>query len=427
MPPHDRTAVTARAARALPSTARSHAARALQGRAPRPTDRPRNRIWLRVLLLVAGGASLAAGLDAALVLLGLPAPVGGPGTPALPGSHAALMVFGFVGTLIALERAVALRRRWGYVAPALLGLGALAQLAAPALGLPQWLPRMVVLAGAVLFALVYVPLWRRQRDPAVLVQALGAVVAAGAAGLLAAGVAVAAVVPWLAAFVLATIAGERLELARMRIRGRWAEPLLVVAASAVVVLCPATLLWPAAGYPLFGAALLGLAVWLVAYDVARATIRSTGLPRFVAACLLAGYAWLAAAAAVCLLVPGPPAGAAYDAVLHAVFLGFAMSMIMAHAPVILPAVLRRPLPYRAAMWLPALLLHATLVLRLALGDARGDMVAWQWGGAGNIVAVLAFAGVAAYSAAHGARTAGARGEGRTVPTRSGIPAERTGS
>ena len=256
--------MTARAARALPSTARSHAARALQGRAPRPTDRPRTRIWLRVLLLVAGGASLAAGLDAALVLLGLPAPVGGPGTPALPGSHGALMVFGVVGTLGALERAVALRRRWGYVAPALLGLGALAQLAAPALGLPQWLPRVVVLGGAVLFALVYVPLWRRQRDPAVLVQALGAVVAAGAAGLLAAGVAVAAVVPWLAAFVLATIAGERLELARVRIRGRWAEPLLVVAASAVVVLCPATLLWPAAGYPLFGAALLGLAVWVVA-------------------------------------------------------------------------------------------------------------------------------------------------------------------
>jgi hypothetical protein len=105
-----------------------------------------------------------------------------------------------------------------------------------------------------------------------------------------------------------------------------------------------------------------------------------------------------------------------------------MSMIMAHAPVILPAVLRRPLPYHAAMWVPALLLHATLVLRLALGDARGDVVAWQWGGAGNVAAVLAFAGVAAYSAAaHGGGKASARGTGRSVPTRSGVPAERTGS
>ena len=41
-------------------------------------------------------------------------------------------------------------------------------------------------------------------------------------------------------------------------------------------------------------------------------------------------------------------GPAYDAVVHAVFLGFTLSMIMAHAPVILPAVLRRPLPYRPA-------------------------------------------------------------------------------
>lgn len=366
---------------------------------PSPTRRPRAgaAVWHRALLLVLGGASLVAGLDAALVLLGLRAPVGANEAPALPAAHGTLMVLGFVGTLIALERAVALRQAWGYIAPALLGGGALVQLGP--WGASAWPARLALLAGAVVFALVYVPLWRRQRDPAVLVQALGAVAAAGAAGLLAAGVAVPAVVPWLAAFLLATIAGERLELARLRIRGRWAEPLLVAANAALVALCPVTLLWPAVGYPLFGLAVLVLAVWLVRYDVARATIRATGLPRYVAACLLAGYAWLAVAAGVCLLVPGAPSGAAYDAFLHAVFLGFVMSMVMAHAPVILPAVLRRPLPYRPAMWVPAALLHATLLLRLALGDARGDTAAWQWGGAGNVLAVLAFVALAAYSAA----------------------------
>ena len=39
-------------------------------------------------------------------------------------------------------------------------------------------------------------------------------------------------------------------------------------------------------------------------------------------------------------------------------------MIMAHAPVILPAVLRRPLPYHPAMIAPAALLHGSLALRL---------------------------------------------------------------
>ena len=59
---------------------------------------------------------------------------------------------------------------------------------------------------------VYVPLWRRQRDDAVLVQAFGAVLAAGAALLWLAGVDVPVLLPWLVGFVVLTIGGERLEL-----------------------------------------------------------------------------------------------------------------------------------------------------------------------------------------------------------------------
>ena len=121
---------------------------------------------------------------------------------------------------------------------------------------------------------------------------------------------------------------------------------------------------PAPGYPLLGLALLALVGWLAGHDVARRTIRSTGLARFVAGCLLAGYGWLAVAGACWLLGGAAPDGPRYDAVVHAVFLGFTLSMIMAHAPVILPAVLRRPLPYHPAMIAPAALLHGSLALRL---------------------------------------------------------------
>lgn len=72
-------------------------------------------------------------------------------------------------------------------------------------------------------------------------------------------------------------------------------------------------------------------------------------------------------------------------------------MIMAHAPVIFPAVLRRPLPYHPVMYAPAALLHASLVLRLAVGDARDVEWAVQVGGVANIVAVLAFVAIAAWS------------------------------
>lgn len=175
-------------------------------------------------------------------------------------------------------------------------------------------------------------------------------------------------------------------------------------AGAVTAGAVASLLWPAAGSALFGAALLALVGWLVRYDVARHMIRSSGLPRFMAGCLIAGYAWLAVAGAVWLLAGPQFGGAGYDAVVHAVFLGFVLSMIMAHAPVILPAVLRRPLPYHRAMVVPAVLLHASLVLRTAVGDARGVEWAWQWGGLVSIVAVLAFAAVAGWSALASAGT-----------------------
>ncbi|MCP9992765.1 hypothetical protein LUX09_23480 [Streptomyces albogriseolus] len=166
-------------------------------------------------------------------------------------------------------------------------------------------------------------------------------------------------------------------------------------------------MWPATGTLLLGAALLALVAWLVVHDVARRLLRSTGLPRFSAACLLAGYAWLGLAGALWLL-GGPVAeGSRYDAVVHAVFLGFVMSMIMAHAPVILPAVLRRPLPYHPGLAVAAWLLHGSLILRVVVGDLREIRGAWQLGGALNIAAVLLFVLTAATSSVTATRRAAA--------------------
>ncbi|QIK77182.1 hypothetical protein G7071_01315 [Nocardioides piscis] len=336
----------------------------------------------RLALLAPAGFALLAGLDAALLLLGLPAPVT---TDRLPDAHGMLMVLGFVGTLIALERAVALRRPLGFVAPALLGLGALALLS-PA---PMVLGKSLFTAGAAALVALYVPLWRRQRDDAVLCQALGAVLVLGAATLWLGGASVPVLAPWLVGFIVLTIAGERLELARLAM-GPAAGRTLVLLASGLATGVVAALLWPRPGTALLGAALLALTGWLAAHDIARRTIHTTGLPRYMAACMLAGYCWLGVAGAIWLLDGPALDGVRYDALLHAVFLGFAFSMIMAHAPVILPAVVRRPLPYHRALIGPAVLLHASLVLRLWVGDALGSHGSWLTGGVLNIVAVLSF-------------------------------------
>lgn len=350
-----------------------------------------NGIPLRALLLLPGGFALLAGLDAGLLRLGLPAPVD---TVRLAEVHGIVLVLGFVGTVIALERAVASGRRWCYLAPVCLGLGA-ALLVTPA---PRRLADVALLAGAALLVAVYVPLWRRSWDAAVLVQAAGAVLATCAALLWAAGLPVSDLIGWLAGFLVLTIAGERLELARVAIAGTHAESLLVGTASALVVGAVAQLLWPTVGFVVLGVAMLGIVWWLLRFDVARCTVHTTGLTRYMAVCLLAGYAWLTVPGLAWLLIGQVSSGRGYDAIVHAVMLGFVLSMIMAHAPVILPAVIRRPLPYTPLMYAPVALLHASLLLRVAIGDVRGVEWAVQAGGVLNIVAVLAFIGVAVFAA-----------------------------
>ncbi|WP_240646156.1 multicopper oxidase domain-containing protein [Georgenia sp. SYP-B2076] len=379
----------------------------------------RTRTGFRLAFLLPGGVALLFGLDAALGLLGLPqylAPA--LGLTGLPDVHGPLMVLGFVGTVIALERAVALGRPWGYAAPAASGLAAVA-LIAP---LPPVAGRVLLVLAQVLLLLVYRQLFARQPAAAVTIQVLGAVMALCSAVLWAGGVPVPDLTPWLAGYLVLTIFGERLELSRLEALSAAATRTALGLAVALLGSAVVTLLAPEAGFTLVGLSLLAIAGWLAAKDVARRTVHATGLPRYIAASLLAGYGWLAVGGAVWALGGAVTAGPGYDAVLHAVMLGYVISMIMAHAPVILPAVLRRPLPYHPVMYAPVALLHASLVFRLAVGDARDLTWAVQLGGTFNIVAVLGFVGVAAWAVLTAPRRPPPRrpGVGRTSPRGPGV-------
>lgn len=338
----------------------------------------------RAFLVLPAGIALVVGINAGLNLLDAWPPAR---TQRLADLHGVLMVVGFLGTLISLERAVALARPWGFLAPALLGVGALL-LIAP-VDLDESIGGSFLVAGAAMQVLVQVPLWRRQRDDAVLVPALGAVALLGGVVLWVADADLSFVVVWFAGYVVLIIAGERLELARLAMppaAGR-ALYLLGLATAAAI---PAATLWPEIGSRLFGLCLVALAGWLVTYDVARRTVHSTGLPRFAAVCMLAGQAWLFAAGATWALAGPLIEGPAYDAALHSVFLGFAMSMVFAHASTILPAVTRVRLPYSPAMWGPWLVLHGSLLLRVYGGDVLGHDLARRLGGFGNGLALILF-------------------------------------
>lgn len=352
----------------------------LQAPAPR-TDTatvPRRRL----VLLGLGGMCLLLGLNAGLLLAGLPAPLT---MLRLEEVHGPLMLLGFLGTLIALERAIAVRTRWALLAPALLGGGGLLLLSP----LPEPVGFLVQAAGAGLLVAIYATVWRRAGSPALLIQWLGALLAVAAALLWTAGVATGYLLPCLAGFLVLTIAGERVELARVASPGLVAEEHLAVVACAVVVSAMGALLWPTPGTEAFAICLLLVVVWLARHDVALRTVRGSGLPRYVAVNLLAGLFWLAVAGTAWLLLGAQSEGPGYDLVVHAVGLGFAMSMVLAHAPIILPAVLRRPLPYRPVLYAATALLQSSLLLR-AVGDVRELGWAWQTGSALNVAAVVVF-------------------------------------
>lgn len=343
-------------------------------------------------LLALGGVSLLAGLSGALVLLGLPMPSS---SAHLGAGHGLLLTLGFLGTLIALERAVALGARWGFAAPAITGLGGLALV----VGAPAGVAGGLLLAGGVVYAGMYLAFDRIEATLHTRIQWLGAFGWLGALTLVLAGRPVAVAVPWLGAFLVLTIVGERLELSRVRRLTPAARRAFLAAALLLVVGVAWTIVDFDLGIRLAGVGLVALAAWLGVQDIARRTVRTSGLPRFVAVALLAGFAWLAVAGIGWFSFGATPTTAARDTMIHALFLGFVMSMVFGHAPIILPAVLRVPLPYRARFYAPLVLLHLGLLLRIVAGDALGSQVAWQIGGVIGVVAVLAFAVLSAATAA----------------------------
>jgi hypothetical protein len=158
-----------------------------------------------------------------------------------------------------------------------------------------------------------------------------------------------------------------------------------------------------AGLVVAGVGLLAQTVWLVRNDLARVTVRRTGLTRYAAACMLAGYVWLFVSGLLWIAL-GLQVGSTllYDAALHTLFLGFVISMVMGHAPIILPAVLRVPLPYQPIAWLPFALLHLSVAARVG-ADLAGSTWARGWTAHGNTAAILLFVALSALAAVRSRR------------------------
>lgn len=335
-------------------------------------------VWLPRLAALLALVNLLAALAGGLQRLGsLPPALQGVAHQALL-QHGALMMAGFFATLIALERAVALRR--GLYVPLLAGLGGAAHLHGLApLGHALWLASALGLLALYAWA-------ARHRGAALPLR----VEASGAAMLLLGHAAHALGQPALARwgwslFLVLTIAGERRELTRLLPLSALARRGFIALWLALLAL-PLLWLWRPAVGDAAGWALLGLlALWLLAYDLARRQWRLRSWAGHTALCLLVGYGWLALAAL---------AGLSGQAVAwHLLWLGFVFAMVFGHAPIMLPALAGlRPRHSRWAL-APLALMAASLLLRAAL--PRWPAAA-PWAGAGHVLALLGFAALMAW-------------------------------
>ena len=330
-----------------------------------------------ILLVVAAAAATAA--LAGLARLGLDVPWG----TMRAAEHGPLFALGVFGTVIGLERAVALSRPWSYAAPALGACGAIALLAA----LPgaAW----ALAASSVALVLVNVAIVRRQSLAFTWLMLLGSAVLAAGTVAFALGRPVFEVVPtWVAFFVL-TIVAERLELSRLAPTPAWATRALVVLALGVSLAALATMLERHTAPRALGVAFSLSGAWQLRFDLARRTVRQRGLPRYAALGVLLGAGWLVVAGVLLAVAGLPVAGVVYDAILHAVLVGFVVSMVFAHAPIILPAVARIEIPFHPVLYVPLAALHLGVVARV-LGDLASDALYRRIGGIANAVALALF-------------------------------------
>lgn len=358
----------------------------------------------RIPMLILGFASLAFGIGSGLLRLGwnFPLPVTG-----LVGMHGPLMVCGFLGTVISLERAVAIARRRAYSGPLFAALGGMALITGR-----HWLVGAgLMTAASVILGIATAHILFRQRALHTSTLLLGSLAWLLGNLLWISGLGIAQVAPWWIGFLVLTIAGERLELSRFLPPSPRSKSIFMAIIALFVAGATAATLSSTGNVQILSASLLALALWLFRQDVVRHTIRQKGLTRFIAVCLASGYVWLLIGALVGLLSPQLIPGSSYDAFLHAVLIGFVFSMIFGHAPIIFPAIAKVKIPYHPAFYVPLIALHGSLVTRI-VGDLMQNPHLRSIGGALNAAALLLFVLSTAIAVIRGKRQLRARQDTR---------------
>jgi hypothetical protein len=334
-------------------------------------------------LLIIAIVTLACGVLGGLLRMGWGLPLS---KAQLMAFHGPLMVCGFLGIVVSLERAVAIYKLWAYLAPAFTGIGA----AGIILGLPFLSCQWFILAGSIILLIIFINILRLESSIHNYVMLAGVLCWIIGNILWLSGTPINYLVTWWMAFLLFTITGERLELSRLGNIPVKSRNIFLGSGGITILGLVSSFIFSDSGVRIFGAGLLCFTFWLVNYDIARRTVKSKGITCFMAVCLLSGYFWLAVSGLVAIYAGNTLIGSYwYDAFLHSFFLGFTFSMIFGHAPVIFPAVLKIQMNYSSRFYSHLILLHLSLLVRVSGGLLNN----WEFiktGGMLNALTLLLF-------------------------------------
>jgi hypothetical protein len=305
--------------------------------------------------------------------------------------HGAIMVGGFLGTLIALEKIIPLKKKTLYLIPLLNA----ASVAFFFTNQPRVSVCMLVVSSMAL-ALVFVYYFRSQRTSIYILMISGAICWLTGNLLLLTKFFYPLAFPWWMGFALFIIAAERLELMKFLPVSAYDKKIFMFFLMAFV--SGILFSFHGAGNWISGLALIAISIWLLRNDIIGLALRNPtkkginlrkqSMQKFAGITLLCGY--------TALLLTGvfffslPDQWLTYDAIVHSFFLGFVFSMIFAHGPMILPGIMGiTAAPFHNILYLWLCLLQLSWLIRI-FSDVVMALEVRKFSGLLSVVAILGY-------------------------------------
>jgi hypothetical protein len=295
--------------------------------------------------------------------------------------HGAVMVGGFLGTLIALEKIIPLKKKELYIIPVLNAISVFFFFVRkPGISIAL----LITSSAALVF--VFYHYFRTQRKIIYVLMLLGAVSWLTGNILLMTRLFYPLAFPWWTAFALFIITAERLEVMTFLPVGKSHKIVLVTLLLGFIV--GILFSFHGTGSLICGLSLTGASLWLMRHDLIGVNIKKQGLHKFMAVTLLTGY--------IALLMTGvfffalSEQWLTYDALVHSFFIGFVFSMIFAHGPIILPGILGiTATPFSRILYLWLGLLQASWLVRF-FADVTLALEIREISGLLSVVAILGY-------------------------------------